>query len=167
MRRYQGLVYNVARQWYELSREDAEEVLQESLIALLNGLNDIHPQALKSWLIRTAVNQSKNQWRRRQRKSRLHKSFSQHTENRAPHNEEDLLEMALVERAVAELDSECREILQLRYFKNPPCSYEEIARRLGLAIGSVGPKRARCLKQVMVLVRKEMSDGELTAKAAG
>ena len=42
----------------------------------------------------------------------------------------------------------CRELLRALYEEDPRPAYEEIAERLGMRIGSIGPTRARCLSRL-------------------
>jgi len=52
-----------------------------------------------------------------------------------------------VRDGLAELTSDQRELLLL-LVAEPPLSYEEISRRLGIPVGSIGPTRARHLKKL-------------------
>jgi RNA polymerase sigma factor (sigma-70 family) len=54
----------------------------------------------------------------------------------------------MVREAMGQLNERCRELLGLLYFADPPLSYAEIAQRLGMSEGSIGPARARCLIQL-------------------
>ena len=49
--------------------------------------------------------------------------------------------------AIAELPERQRVLLML-LIEDPPLPYEEISRRLGLPVGSIGPTRARALARV-------------------
>jgi RNA polymerase sigma factor (sigma-70 family) len=49
--------------------------------------------------------------------------------------------------ALAELPERQRGLLLL-LIEDPPLPYEEIARRLGMPIGSIGPTRARALTRI-------------------
>ena len=42
----------------------------------------------------------------------------------------------------------CRELLFALYFDPKQPSYAEVAARLGMAVGSVGPTRIRCLERL-------------------
>src|SRR5437588_776507 len=42
----------------------------------------------------------------------------------------------------------CIEFLQLLFFQQPPLPYAEVARRMGLATGSIGFIRGRCLEKL-------------------
>jgi RNA polymerase sigma factor (sigma-70 family) len=53
-----------------------------------------------------------------------------------------------VRQAVASLPPRCREMMRLLFYEQPPLPYNEVARRLGLATGSIGFIRGRCLKKL-------------------
>jgi DNA-directed RNA polymerase specialized sigma24 family protein len=61
---------------------------------------------------------------------------------------EKLEEQALVRLALGTLPERCRNLLGALYFEDPTPSYDAIARRLGLPIGSLGPTRARCFDRL-------------------
>jgi DNA-directed RNA polymerase specialized sigma24 family protein len=54
---------------------------------------------------------------------------------------------AALRAAFAELPQPCQELLSL-LMSDPPPAYAEISARLGMAIGSIGPTRARCLDRL-------------------
>jgi DNA-directed RNA polymerase specialized sigma24 family protein len=54
---------------------------------------------------------------------------------------------AALRAAFAELPQPCRELLSL-LMSDPAPAYAEISARLGMAIGSIGPTRARCLDRL-------------------
>jgi RNA polymerase sigma factor (sigma-70 family) len=49
--------------------------------------------------------------------------------------------------AFAELPPQCQRLLSM-LISDPPVSYAEIAAALGIAVGSIGPQRARCLRRM-------------------
>ena len=49
--------------------------------------------------------------------------------------------------AFAELPPGCRDLLSM-LMRDPPCSYAEISATLGMAVGSIGAVRARCLQRL-------------------
>lgn len=53
----------------------------------------------------------------------------------------------LLREALGELPAARRELLLL-LLTDPPLAYEEISRRLGIPVGSIGPTRARALDQL-------------------
>jgi len=57
---------------YVQSNEDAEEVVQDTLIAALNGIEKFKSESsLKTWIYRIAINKSKDAVKYRNRKKRL------------------------------------------------------------------------------------------------
>jgi len=46
------------------------------------------------------------------------------------------------------LPPRCRQMITLLFFEQPPQPYQEVAERLGLARGSIGFIRGRCLKRL-------------------
>ena len=54
----------------------------------------------------------------------------------------------VVREAIGRLPPRCRKLIQVMFYDQPPLPYAEIARSLGLAIGSVGVIRRRCLKKL-------------------
>jgi RNA polymerase sigma factor (sigma-70 family) len=54
----------------------------------------------------------------------------------------------VVRKAIAQLKPRNAELVRLLFFEQPPLPYTEIAKRLGLATGSIGFIRARCLSKL-------------------
>jgi DNA-directed RNA polymerase specialized sigma24 family protein len=54
----------------------------------------------------------------------------------------------LVRDSIAMLPPRCRQMITLLFFEHPPQPYQEVAERLGLARGSIGFIRGRCLKRL-------------------
>jgi DNA-directed RNA polymerase specialized sigma24 family protein len=46
------------------------------------------------------------------------------------------------------IDERCRELLHLLFYSAELPSYDEIARRSGVPVGSIGPTRARCFRKL-------------------
>ena len=61
---------------------------------------------------------------------------------------EELERDQLVREAMFELSDRCREMIHLLFFTSPPLPYRDVAEKLGLAVGSIGFTRGRCLKQL-------------------
>jgi DNA-directed RNA polymerase specialized sigma24 family protein len=60
--------------------------------------------------------------------------------------------------AFEELSDRCRRLLRL-LIASPRPSYQEIAAGLDIAVGSIGPIRARCLKRLHALVSERGMTG--------
>jgi len=69
-------------------------------------------------------------------------------------------------RAVEALGDPCRKIL-LGLFASPPRPYGELARELGLPLGSLGPTRGRCLQRLRTRLGRErnsLNEGEAVVR---
>jgi RNA polymerase sigma factor (sigma-70 family) len=65
----------------------------------------------------------------------------------------DLQQLDLLRAGLDRLDARCRDLLLLVFRdEDARLPYDEVARRLGIAVGSVGPTRARCLDKLRRLV---------------
>jgi RNA polymerase sigma factor (sigma-70 family) len=51
-------------------------------------------------------------------------------------------------QAMAELSPRCRELVHMLFYDEPARPYQEIAQALGIAVGSIGFIRQRCLEKL-------------------
>ena len=65
-----------------------------------------------------------------------------------------LEEQHSVRLAVGQLDERCGKLLTLLFYEDEPPPYAEIAVRIGVPEGSIGPTRARCLQKLLKIVEK-------------
>jgi len=148
--RYAPLVWSVCRR-YGLSGSDADDAGQNVWLALLKQLPALRdPAALPGWLATTARHECLrvlNQSRRRE----VREVPVDSAEPAAPTEVDELVlrhELnAAVRVALAELSPACRQLLEL-LAHDPPLSYLAIAERLGVPVGGLGPRRARCLEKL-------------------
>jgi DNA-directed RNA polymerase specialized sigma24 family protein len=61
----------------------------------------------------------------------------------------------MVRESISELPPRCREMIELLFFEHPPMPYNEVAKRLRLAKGSIGFIRGRCLKRMKKLLEEK------------
>ncbi|MEZ4651752.1 MAG: hypothetical protein R3E97_23740 [Candidatus Eisenbacteria bacterium] len=59
-----------------------------------------------------------------------------------------------LEIALDRLDPRCAEFLRFLFFGATTPSYEQICAEFGLAIGSVGPIRGRCLERLRQILEE-------------
>ena len=59
-----------------------------------------------------------------------------------------LREEQMLREAVVALSPRCRQLVEMLFFENPARPYEEVARSLGLATGSIAFIRSRCLTRL-------------------
>jgi DNA-directed RNA polymerase specialized sigma24 family protein len=56
--------------------------------------------------------------------------------------------------AISGLPEKCEQMVRLLFFEIPPRPYEDIAEQLGMATGSIGAIRGRCLAQLKKQLEK-------------
>lgn len=150
--RYAALVHGICRK-YRMSHEETADVSQQVWLRLIKGLGTLRePVALPAWLITTTRRECLHVQRARQREQPANLSgdldLMGDPEQSAP--ERALLRCEredAVRAAVATLPARDQALLALLIL-DPPLPYSKIGRRLGMAVGSVGPTRARCLNKI-------------------
>jgi RNA polymerase sigma factor (sigma-70 family) len=157
--RYQGLVYSVPRRM-RLSEADAADVFQTVFMLLFQRLSSIRdPSRLGGWLLTTATREAMRAARRGARAPRLEDDAASPDEALAdarPLADEDreAIERAqMLRSALAELSERCRTLLEAFLEEDEP-NYRDVARRLEIPIGSIGPTRARCLARLRELLER-------------
>jgi len=150
--RYVPLVRHIASR-YRLSHNDFRDVNQIVWLRLLEHIGRIRePRALPGWIVATTRNEALRVLKAHRRLELVDAldelPMDRGTVQEAP---ADALLRQERHRAVrdglAELRPEQRELLLLLHAE-PPVSYREISRRLGIPTGSIGPPRARCLDKL-------------------
>jgi RNA polymerase sigma factor (sigma-70 family) len=149
--RYTPLVLSVVRR-HRLQGTDAEDVVQTVWLRLIEHLGGIRqPAALPGWIVTTARNECLHLIRGHKLVCPTDLGEQGWPDGAGdPPVETDLLEGERHEAllsALAELSDRQRDLLLL-LIEDPPLSYEEISRRSGLPIGSIGPTRARALARI-------------------
>jgi len=146
--RYAPLVWTICTR-YRLSSHDIEDVGQNVWLLLVEQLGKLRePAALPGWLATTTSRECLRVVTAAQRlATRL---------DDAPEFAADVMideGILLAERdaalrsAFAELPPPCRQLLGM-LISDPPQSYSQISTTLGIPMGSIGPKRARCLERL-------------------
>lgn len=147
--RYERLVFAIPRSM-GLSEEDSADVAQATLLALLQQLDQLdEPDRLRAWLVTVARRQSFRAVERLQRDRALATSSASEAATTAYPDggsmEIRLANLAWVHQALAQLPERCQRLLLALYDDDEAPSYAQIAQRLGMPQGSLGPTRSRCL----------------------
>lgn len=159
--RYERLIFTVARRT-GLDDEQAADVLQRVFMILIERIATINsPQRLSAWLAATTRREA---WRlRRQERMLLSvdeaeaQQLAALEDNAALPDEvvTQLEEQHEVMRALQRMEPRCRRLLTLLFLTPDPPSYADIAARLDMPVGAIGPTRARCLDKL----RRVLEDG--------
>lgn len=147
--KYKRLVYSIPVK-YELPREDANDIFQSVCLDLYSELPRLRePRALAKWLIQTTLHKC---IRVKQQQSR--QSDEEITEELAPTSPAadsivaDVELEQVLRDSIASLAPRCAQMIRMLFFETPARPYGEIARELGLATGSIGFIRGRCLERL-------------------
>ena len=167
VRRYQRLVYAIVRRagFDEHAAADVFQTVFARLIAHLPRIAD--PGRLQAWIVTTAKREVLLALRIGKRTVSLtHDADAAEGahEDGADHRAEfDIADDALlpdealeelqrldgVRNALDRLDARCRDLLLLLFrHDDDKVPYDEIARRLDMSVGSIGPTRSRCLAKL-------------------
>ncbi len=153
VQRYARLVYSIPRR-YGLSESDSEDVVQTVFLALYRHLESLRDQRrLASWLITTAHRET---WRIG-RKSGRYPALDEQIDNVAAPDDahiERWERQQLLHEGLKILGGPCERLLRALFLEADDMSYEQIAERLGMRVGSIGPTRARCFKKLASILRK-------------
>jgi RNA polymerase sigma factor (sigma-70 family) len=162
LNKYERLVHSIPLR-YGLSRDDAADIAQVTFTILIQSLDTLSEDSrLGPWLVTVARRHS---WRLLERNRR--ESASEHLEGAdlaesavlLGKSDADSIEhwelTAWLDAGLSKIGASCRELLLALYFQPEGSSYAEVAARLGMPVGSIGPRRARCLKSL----RRVLSEG--------
>lgn len=159
VQRYQRLVYAIVRR-VGLDEHGAADVFQTVFARLVQHLPRIaEPSRLQAWIVTTTKREALLQRQRGQRTvsmTRADESDNDASEwdlaDESPIAEEALAELQQLNElrtALDRLDERCRDLLLLLFRDDDDkLSYDEVARRMGTSVGSIGPTRSRCLDKL-------------------
>jgi RNA polymerase sigma factor (sigma-70 family) len=149
--KYGRLVYSIPRK-LRFTDSDAEDIFQTVFSITLRNLAALRDQTrLSAWLIRTTYREC---WRER-KKVRATIEFGTDIASSGAPSEEQVFALErqqLVREALAQIDGRCRTLLEALFFEPNTKSYDELAAQLGVAIGSIGPTRARCFQKLRTIL---------------
>ncbi|MEM8933402.1 MAG: sigma-70 family RNA polymerase sigma factor [Acidobacteriota bacterium] len=151
--KYKKLVYAVIMK-YRPSREESADLFQAVWLDVYNDLGQLRNQdAVKPWLISLVRNVCYH-WKQKQHKQQgleidaEEPEFLETLATEDPTFAAELERDQMIREAILELPERCREMVHLLFFHHPPLPYKEVADLLGLALGSIGFIRGRCLKKL-------------------
>jgi RNA polymerase sigma factor (sigma-70 family) len=161
--RYEGVIYAIPRR-FGLTNEDAAEVFQNVCVALYRGLPRLKIAAgLTRWVLVTTHRQARDlALRRRREVPDPDDALSRSKLDPAPLADQVLEDMEFRVQLRAALDSlnpRCAQMLAWLYLEREPLSYREVAERLGIPEGTVGPTRARCLSRLRLVLENKRRRG--------
>jgi RNA polymerase sigma factor (sigma-70 family) len=150
--RYAPLVWSICRR-NRLCAADAEDVGQVVWMRLVDQLDKVRePAALPGWLATTTRRECARVLRLNQgaQAARCALDAGLLPDEHGATTEQELLAAerhAALREALADLPASGQRLLAM-LTADPPVPYAEISARLGIAVGSIGPTRARCLARL-------------------
>jgi RNA polymerase sigma factor (sigma-70 family) len=149
--KYKSLIYSIPIK-YGLPAADAADVFQTTCLELLARLPELRePRALPKWLLQVAHHQCWK-WKHQQQKTLSRDSTPDLPEPETPAIAESLVQQTHEEQtlreAMASLEAKCRRLIELLFFETPSRPYAEVAQALGLAVGTIGSARQRCIDKL-------------------
>lgn len=157
--KYKNLIYSIPIKLRMY--DDAADIFQAVCLDLLASLPRLRePRALAKWLMQTCYHKCLQC----RGKSENHLPITNHTGEELPisgnehavpeHMLTELEKEQMVRDAVSELSPRCERMVRMLFFEVPARPYQEIARELDLATGSIGFIRSRCLDKLRKQLEK-------------
>jgi RNA polymerase sigma factor (sigma-70 family) len=149
--KYQALIYSIPVK-YGLPAQEAADVFQATCVELLARLPELRePRALPKWLMQVAHHQC-FRWKHQQQRIISRDTQPDLPEPETPAIAESLVQQTqeeqMLREAMAALSPQCRRLVELLFFETPARPYAEVAADLGLALGSIGFTRQKCMQRL-------------------
>jgi RNA polymerase sigma factor (sigma-70 family) len=155
--RYNRLIFSIPLR-QGLSREAAADVFQAVCLDLVTELPKLRdPQALPAWLIRT-TSRKVGKWKRRN--DRFVPNDGDLAESTPDQDElpDSLIEHCQQTQALRDgiegLPERCQAMVRMLFFETPARPYKEVAQALGVATGSIGFMRMKCLDRLRSVLER-------------
>jgi len=153
--KYKRLIYSVPVK-YGFSPDDAGDIFQNVCIDLFTNLAKLRKvESLRSWLITVATHKCFH-WKKQQKGDveldAMEQEIAEELAAAAPQMLQDVQEEQAVRDAIERLTPRCAQLVKLLFYEQPPVPYNEVAQKLGLATGSIGFIRGRCLNRLQKIL---------------
>lgn len=144
--RYKRLIYHFPSK-EGLAAEDCDEVFQETLVAFYKQMERIsQTDDLSFWLSKVA---QRTTWRVVNRNLKyvdLSENYDVEDPSQIPERDaEQKVQQFKIRQGLKMLNAKCHDLLHALFYQADEREYKDIAESLGIAIGSIGPTRNRCL----------------------
>ena len=159
--KYKNLIYSIP---VKLGmHQDAGDIFQAVCVDLLTELPRLREhRALPKWLMQTCYHKCLAYQRAANRLVELAHEGTESDSALPASSADDLPEQMLVQLeqeqilrdAISELPEKCERMVRLLFFEIPPRPYESVAEELGMATGSIGAIRGRCLAYLRKQLQK-------------
>ena len=150
--KYKNLIFSIPIR-YGLSREEAADIFQAVCLELIQELPKVRdPKALPKWLMQVTAHKCFHWKRQRGRTVSQDDEETAIPEASVPAEAElnlrEVEEEQMLREAMAELPPRCQELIRMLFYEEPSRPYQQVAASLGLATGSIGLLRQKCLARL-------------------
>jgi len=146
--KYKRLIYSIPVK-YGFSPDEATDIFQAVCLEILSELSKLRkPEALPKWIIQITAHKCFHSKREKQRTEVTDPNdpaFEQSTPAQAERILREAEDGQKLRQVLAALPDRCQELIRMLFFEEPARPYAEVARTLGIATGSIGFIRQRCL----------------------
>jgi RNA polymerase sigma factor (sigma-70 family) len=152
--KYKRLIYSVPVK-YGFSPDEAGDIFQNVCIDLFTNLSKLRKiESLRSWLITVATHKCFHTKKQKKNDVELDAMEQEVAEEiaAAPIVMQEIQEEQTVRDAIQRLTPRCAELVRLLFYEQPPMPYTDVAQKLGLATGSIGFIRGRCLNRLQKIL---------------
>lgn len=153
--KYKRLIYSIPVK-YGFSPDEATDIFQAVCLELLTELPKLRKaEALPKWIIQITSHKcfhTKKDKQRTETTDPNDPAFEQSTPARAENVLREAEDEQKMRDVLSALPDRCQELIRMLFFEEPALPYDQVARRLGIATGSIGFIRQRCLDRA----RKEL-----------
>ena len=149
--RYKNLIFSIPLK-YGFSADDSTDIFQAVCLDLLSELPKLREaKALPKWIMQITAHKCFHR-RQQERRTEVQDPDAKQSEQSTPAHAEEILREAEDEQdlrqAMSELPPRCRQLVHMLFYDEPARPYQDIAKTLGIAVGSIGFIRQRCLERL-------------------
>jgi RNA polymerase sigma factor (sigma-70 family) len=150
--KYKNLIFSIPVR-YGFSREESADIFQAVCLELIQQLGKVRePAALPKWIIQVTSHKCFHAKRQNQRLVYTEDEETPPPESSTPAEAEirlrELEEEGILHQAMSQLPARCQQLVEMLFFEEPKRPYQEVASSLGLATGSIGLMRQKCLDRL-------------------
>ncbi len=157
--KYKNLIYSIP---IKLGMyDDAADIFQSVCLDLLSDLSKLRePKALPKWLMQVCYHKCLEHRTRAKKQIQLDDKDAENlpADQSASAVPEEMLAQLQREQMVRDvvlgLPQRCARMVRMLFFETPPRPYQDIAKELGIATGSIGFIRGRCLSRLKKQLEK-------------
>lgn len=156
--KYKALIFSIPIK-YQMPPQEAADIFQAVCMELLASLPNLRePKALPAWLMQVAHHEC-GRWKQRQQRTISSDTEAGIPEAEIPAMAESMIrqtqEEQILREAIASLAPQCQKLVAALFFESPARPYADIAAELGLAVGSIGFTRQKCIERLRKNLQKK------------